>query len=262
MKLLVDLGNSRLKWATLDHRRFAPGGVFAHAGIPLAEVLGTNWAALPKPDAILVASVITPEREADLSHFARERFGVVPEFLSSQRAALGIRNAYATAQRLGVDRFMALAALHAEVPRAQILVSVGTALTLDAIDARGCHLGGLITASPTLVREAVTAATARVVEAPGRLCEFADNTADALYSGSLLAAVALIEHFRRTSAKRLGAEAATILTGGGGEELQSLLPHAERRHDLVLRGLALWAGDAAGEAAQSAARISALERRR
>ncbi|MGA8278435.1 MAG: type III pantothenate kinase [Rhodanobacteraceae bacterium] len=262
MKLLVDLGNSRLKWATVDHQRFAPGGVFAHAGIPLAEALGSNWSALPRPDAIFVASVITSEREADLAEFARERFGVVPEFLRSQRSALGIRNAYTTAQRLGIDRFMALAALHAETPRAQILVSVGTALTLDAIDANGCHLGGLITASPTLARDAVTGATARVIEAPGRLCEFADNTADALHSGSLLAAVALIERFQRVSVQRLCTEVATILTGGGGEELASLVPRAERRHDLVLRGLALWAEDAVAGTVESAARISALERRR
>ncbi|MGA9342506.1 MAG: type III pantothenate kinase [Rhodanobacteraceae bacterium] len=241
MKLLVDFGNSRLKWATINGTRYAAGGVFAHASASLADALRANWSALPQPDAILVASVVAANRESILAGFTRERFGVDSEFLRSPRTALGVRNAYAEPDRLGIDRFLALAALHREAARAQVLASVGTALTLDAIDAHGCHQGGLITASPTLTRDAVIAATARVAEGQGRLHEFADNTADALHSGSILAAVALIERFQRASTQRFGAEVAVVLTGGGGEEIAALLPHAERRHDLVLRGLALWA---------------------
>lgn len=242
MKLLVDFGNSRLKWATICDRRFAPGGVFAHAGAAsLTDALRANWSALPRPQAVLVASVVTPARDAELAAFARDRFGLAAEFLVSPRTALGIHNAYVKPERLGIDRFLALAALHAANPRLQVLASVGTALTLDALGADGHHIGGLITASPALTRDAVLGSTARVGEAQGQLVECADNSADALYSGSLLAAAALIERFHRTGARRFGGAPALVLSGGGGEELASLLPAAERRHDLVLRGLALWA---------------------
>jgi type III pantothenate kinase len=242
MKLLVDFGNTRLKWALLESGgRLVPGGVFAHEGVGLAVALGAHWSALGSPGAVLVASVVAPSHEAEFAAFVRERFDLAVEFARSPRAALGIVNAYAEPQRLGVDRFLALAALHADRAGAQVLAGVGTALTLDALDAGGRHLGGLIAPSPTLARKAVRDATARVGGAAGALCEFAGNSADALHSGTIYGAVALIERFCASASCRLGTRVRLALTGGGVEELAALLPDAERRHDLVLRGLALWA---------------------
>ena len=133
-----------------------------------------------------------------------------------------------------------MAALHADHPRAQILVSCGTALTLDALTADGRHLGGLIAPSPALMREALGRGTARVGDDQGAIAEIADNTADAAYSGCLLAAVALIERFRAEVRARLGDPVAVVGDGGGLDEWLPLLPDVERGRDLVLRGLALW----------------------
>src|SRR5690606_21884701 len=162
MKLLVDFGNTRLKWATGTGGRFVPGGVFAHADLELAETLRADWSAPPRPGAVLVASVAAPAREAELAAFVRERFDLGAEFLVSPRRALGIETMYAQPERLGIDRFLSLAALHAAQPRAQVLASVGTALTLDALDAGGRHVGGLIAPSPALARHAIATGTARV----------------------------------------------------------------------------------------------------
>lgn len=245
MKLLVDLGNTRLKWATLTRGELRAGGVFAHGREPLEAALRAEWADLRSVEAVLVASVVAPAREAELDARVRERFGAAAEFVRTPAAALGVRNAYAAPARLGIDRFLALAALHGERARAQVLVSVGTASTLDALDAAGLHHGGLILPSPRLMREAVLGNTARVEALGGRWSEMPDNTADAVVSGALYATLGAIDRFLASAALRLGGAApALIVTGGGAEELVPLLPHAERRHDLVLRGLARWAAEA------------------
>lgn len=243
MKLLVDLGNTRLKWATLAHGELRAGGVFAHGRAPLEAALRTEWADLRGVEGVLVASVVAPAREEELDARVRERFGRRAEFVRTPAAALGVRNAYAEPARLGIDRFLALAALHGERPRAQVLVSVGTALTVDALSADGRHHGGLILASPRLMREAVLGNTARVDALGGRWSEMPDNTADAVVAGSLYAALGAIDRFAAASTRRLGEPPALILTGGGAEELAPLLPSAERAHDLVLRGLARWAAE-------------------
>lgn len=241
MMLLIDLGNTRLKWATLTGGRMRPGGVFAHAGHALDARLRGEWNDLGRPARVLVASVLDEERERQLDAYLRERFGVPAEFVRSPADALGVRNAYATPARLGVDRFLALAALHAREAQAQLLASVGTAMTLDLLGADGRHHGGLILPAPQLMRASLRAGTARVDAVEGRWRELPDNTADAVVSGSLYAAAGAVERFAEVAAQRLGTPPALFLTGGGGDELAGLLPAARRAHDLVLDGLALWA---------------------
>jgi type III pantothenate kinase len=203
-----------------------------------------DWAALPAVRAIHVASVAPLALDMDIETFARQRFGIVPDFLKSPALALGIRNAYAEPHRLGIDRFLALAAAHAFSARTQVIVGVGTAMTLDALDADGTHLGGWIVPSPALMRDAVLSRTARVGVSEGALTDFAANTADALHSGSLYAASGAVERFCANAARQFQTWPEVVLTGGGAEELAALLPGAERRADLVLDGLALWASAA------------------
>lgn len=245
MKLLVDFGNTRLKWALHDAGKLQHGGVFAHASQSLTTALGDEWLCLPRqPDQILVASVVGTDRNHELTALALSLFQREPEMLSSPAAALGIRNAYAEPHRLGIDRFLAMAALHGDRQRAQVVASVGTALTVDALSAEGRHLGGLIVPSPTLMRSMLRDATARLDAPNGQVVEIASNTADAVQSGTLLAAVALIKHFCASAALELGDTPALILAGGGSDELAPWLPDSEPSQDLVLRGLARWAEEA------------------
>lgn len=245
MKLLVDYGNTRFKWALFDGRlsddALRVGGVFAHADVALRGSLAREWRALSAIDAVFVASVVAPAREDELAALVRERFGLDAQFVRSPAAALGVRNAYAEPQRLGVDRFLALAAAHARAPRLQVLASVGTALTIDALAADGEHLGGLILPSPALMRRAVVAGTARVDAREGRYRDWPASTDDGVFSGALFAAAGAIERFRGALERRFDAQAALVLGGGGSDELEPLLADVERTHDLVLHGLALWA---------------------
>lgn len=241
MNLLVDFGNTRLKWACQIGGRFGAGGVFAHAGVALDAMLESEWSSLPPPDRVVVASVVNPQHEQVFEAVVRRLFDRPARFVRSPSHALGIVNSYAQPGRLGVDRFLALAALHADAARNRVLIGCGTALTLDALRADGVHLGGLIAPSPQLMHEALGCSTARLGKTLGKLVEIADSTDDAVQSGCVLAAVALVERFRRHAEEVLGTPVTLSGDGGGIDELLPLLPDLQRERDLVLRGLALWA---------------------
>ena len=243
MKLLLDLGNSRLKWAL----QAQPDGWLAHGAVgwqqDVSATLRVAWANLPAPVAVLGASVVDAAREAQLAALVAERFGTAPFWLRTPVSACGVRNAYAEPQRLGVDRFLAMVAAHAEGRAPCVLAGVGTALTLDALAADGRHLGGLIAPGPQLMQQSLLGATAQVrPQQPGQILELADNTADAVASGCWQAAAALIERFATRLAGELGASAGLILDGGDAATLLPLLSlPAQLTGDGVLRGLAVWA---------------------
>jgi len=240
MKLLVDIGNTRLKWALWDGKDLRFGAAEAHADFSAAA-----WQESPAVDSVWVASVASAALNERVDAAVRRRFGRAARFVQTRAHACGVHNAYPQPERLGVDRFLALVAAHAQAREPTIVVSCGTALTLDALAADGTHLGGLIAASPDLALAALRGGTANLgAAAAGRIVEFADNTADAMESGTWLAAAALAERFVERTAKRLGSAAALVLTGGGAARLSDLLPTPHRIDaELVLRGLAALADD-------------------
>jgi type III pantothenate kinase len=243
MRLLLDLGNTRLKWALQSQ----PDGWQAHGSVDwqadVAAVLQTAWADLPRPDMVAAASVVDIVREAQVTTSVVRRFTRMPNWLRTPASACGVRNAYAEPQRLGVDRFLAMVAAHAEGRAPCVLAGVGTALTLDALAADGQHLGGLLAPGPQLMQQSLLDATARVrPERPGEILELAGNTADAVTSGCWQAAAALIERFATRMAPRLGGAPTLVLGGGDAMTLLPLLSlPAQLSQDGVLRGLAVWA---------------------
>jgi type III pantothenate kinase len=158
----------------------------------------------------------------------------------SSRQLAGVRIAYAEPARLGVDRFLALLAAHARGNRPWLVVGVGTALTIDLLDAEGLHHGGRIGPSPQVMREALHRAAAQLPAQGGSYREFAVDTADALASGCEGAALGLIERSLRQAEQVLGKVPILLLHGGGADALAPHLPEALRAPSLVLEGLALW----------------------
>ena len=243
MKLLIDLGNTRLKSAVWDGTTLRALGAATHGG-PMDNVdFDALWNEAGAVSAILVASVAAAATCQRLAQDLRRRFGREPVFVASSAQACGVRNAYAQPERLGVDRFLGLIAVHADVAGAVVLASCGTALTLDAIDADGLHRGGLISASPALMIDALTGNTARLQRPrAARVVELAADTADAIESGTWLGAAALIERFVERAAAVIGSRPALVLAGGGAQRLGGLIAPAHRVDEaVVLRGLAIYA---------------------
>lgn len=245
MRLLLDLGNTRLKWALQGNSPvWLARGALEWQERDVAHGLIEAWRDLPCPAAVFAASVVSPEREAAVGAVVQQFCAGAPIWLRTPASACGVRNAYAEPQRLGVDRFLAMVAARAEGMAPCVLASAGTALTLDALAADGRHLGGLIAPGVRLMQQSLQAATARVrPEQTGRILDMADNTTDAVMSGCWQALAALVERFVVRAAPRLGASPQLILDGGDAEQLLSLLSlPAQLGHDGVLRGLAVWAG--------------------
>ena len=237
---LFDLGNTRLKCAPL-----AEDGTIGdvHA---LANDAG-GWAAaldalLPsRVDVAWVASVAAPALTSALADALAARARAV-SFARTQASACGVRIAYAQPHKLGVDRFLSMIGAHARIPGPVLLCGVGTALTIDLLDADGLHRGGRLAPSPTVMREALHARAAQLPVDGGRYADFADDTEDALASGCEGAAAALVRDSLDAGTRLLGAAPSLHLHGGGAPALLTRLPQARHAPDLVLAGLAAWAG--------------------
>lgn len=238
---LFDLGNTRLKWAVLDARALQQRGALAHQGGGFDAELDTALAALPRAQHAYLASVAAPDLGARVRALCA-RHGVHCVDVHSQAELAGVRLAYPEPAQLGVDRFVALLAAHARADGPWLLVSVGTALTIDALACDGRHLGGVIAPTPALMREALAGRVAQLRNDGGSATAFADNTQDALASGAQGAALGLIERSYRHAGTVLGVAPTVLLGGGGAIDLAPALDLPYRlAPDLVLEGLVVWA---------------------
>lgn len=234
---LFDLGNTRLKCAQLVQGRCGEVVAFAH---DVADFASRLDALLPRRGGVAhVASVASSASTVELLDRLAARFARI-DIARTQASCAGVRIAYADPSKLGVDRFLALLGAH-ERGGAALVVGVGTALTIDLIDAGGQHHGGRIAPSPALMREALHARAPVLPGDGGTRVAFAGDTADALASGCEGAALALVADSIAAARERLGIAPALLLHGGGAPALQAALPDAVPMPSLVLEGLACWA---------------------
>jgi type III pantothenate kinase len=235
---LFDLGNTRLKCAPLAGDRVGEVHALPHAQGGLDP--GLDRVLPARFDVAYVASVAAEALRVELLEALVRRCARI-ELARTQRVFDGLRIAYAEPSRLGVDRFLAMLGARAQVDGAVLVCGVGTALTLDLVDAQGAHLGGRIAPSPQLMRESLHARAAQLPVDGGTWVDWADDTDDALASGCLGAALALLRDAREAARARLGTAPRVLLHGGGAAALQARLADAQVRASLVLDGLACWA---------------------
>jgi len=257
--LLVDIGNTRVKWAVLRGARVSRVRAVAHGGRPAG--LGALVRKAPREiTAVMAVCVAGMKFERALRAAVRTRFGVRVSFLRSTRSAAGVRNGYRDVWRLGADRWSAVIAAHALGRLRPVLVAnIGTALTLDAVAADGRHLGGAIAPGPSTmidsllngtqgIRRRAQGARPREKRGAGRAGVgskgiFAADTASALDAGAAHAAAALIDRAAAVARARLRTRPLLLLTGGGAGPLRTYISTPARVvPDLVLRGLAILAG--------------------
>ncbi len=244
MDLLIDIGNTRIKWATLTPRGLGPQSAAAHAGWSPQQLSDDVLRSDIAPARVLVSNV-GGARMADLLQEALQaRWRLSPVFIATAPQACGVRNGYADHRKLGVDRWMGVIAAHAMEARAACVVSVGTATTIDGVTADGTHLGGVIAPGPDLMVSSLMRNTsdimrhARQGEVANEL--FADNTLGAVSQGARYATAALIERAIESMRLKLHVAPALLITGGAAAGLEQLIgTPCMVVPDLVLRGLAV-----------------------
>ncbi len=228
--LLIDIGNSRCKWARIENGVQTRHGV---TGNTEWLALQQSFAALPQPSRI-IASNVGGEAMAQRLRALCAHWTVSVEFVEACREQCGVRNLYEQPERLGSDRWAALIAAWRRMRRACLVVNCGTATTVDALSATGEFMGGLILPGVTLMQQSLLHNAAQLKDAGGRLQDFPRNTADAIHSGVLRATLGAIQQQHAL----LGDGAGCVLSGGAAQQIQAYLGMpVERVDNLVLEGL-------------------------
>ena len=235
MMLLLDIGNSRVKWALADGPELRDLHAAPHDGSP-APLL--RMLPLPRPRVVWIAHVLGPQHEQRLRSAVERRFGVTPRIARAQKEWGGLQVAYATPSRLGVDRFLSMLALWSATKKPFCVATAGTALTFDAVDARGRHQGGLIAPGLATAWNAVRGSTR--FELPPKASRYGrglgKDTEACVRQGALYACAGLIDKAAG------GASGARVLSGG---DAMALRPHLDGKWsvkpNLVLEGLLAYA---------------------
>jgi type III pantothenate kinase len=245
--LLVDIGNTRIKWARLDGERLARGKAAVHSGWRPADYARHLFRPASGLNGLVVSSVAGARINRALDAAAR-RAGIATWFVTVPRRAGGVTVGYVEPWRLGVDRFAALVGAHALFAGVPLcVVGVGTALTIDLLDAAGRHRGGVIVPAPdlmvaTLLRETYGIRRRAQGGAADPRGLFGRSTRDGIELGARYAAAALIDRAVEEGSSILGREPLVLLTGGGAGAVRA---HLRSRcvgvPDLVLKGLAVLA---------------------
>ena len=242
--VLLDAGNSRIKWGCLRQGITEDTGSAAHGEYPLDDLVA---ACGERPARLVASNVGGEEFAASLTACTLKAWKLSPEFITAARQGFGVTNAYRDAEKLGADRWAALIAAHHLYPGGACIVDGGTAITIDTLTAAGKHLGGLILPGLTLMRKALCDQTAALPmslpeQRSSELTPIAQDTLQAVTQGTLYAAVAAIERVRADLASRFEIQS-WLITGGDAAQLMPLLSVTFRHEaDLVLQGLAIIAG--------------------
>ncbi len=240
MHLLVDLGNTRLKWVRGGGAPWQPGAA-SYRGASLPQLLDELWGAAPAPNAVVMASVAPVETTDALEQWVQSRWGARVYRVRAQPTQLGVINRYREPTTLGADRWVALIGARGAFPAADLcVVDCGTAVTADALTAAGEFAGGVILPGLGLLRQALASGTAAVQAAGGNDTScLARSTADAVAAGTAYGLAGAIERVCREFEAALGVSMKLLLTGGDADRIAARLTRpAHRVPDLILQGLA------------------------
>ena len=242
LKLLVDIGNTRVKWACGDNITLFDHGGFTYTQDTLPERLAHNWHAMVRPGQVNIASVADAETTGKVRAYVRATWSLESRLAAAEKERAGLRNAYADVTSMGVDRWLAMLAAWNRYRRAVCVIDCGTAVTVDVVLEGGRHAGGFILPGMALTAAALVREThgIRIHHEADAQLELGRSTAACVRNGFAFALVGLIERCAGKIREEEGAELLFIVTGGGAEQALPLLS-GQYLHEphLVLEGLNL-----------------------
>ena len=245
--LALDVGNTRLKWGVYESPE-PNAKVLSHGAVFLENIdrlADEDWRDLPVPTHML-GCIVAGEAIRRRVEEQMELWDITPHWAISSVAEAGMTNGYDHPTRLGSDRWVAMIGAHARMlhqlngaaPRPMVVVMVGTAVTVEAIDASGKFLGGFILPGHGIMLRALESGTAGLRVPTGEVCEFPTNTSDALTSGGTYAIAGAVERMVQHVRHHCGAEPACFMTGGAGWKMApSMSVPFELVDNLIFDGL-------------------------
>jgi type III pantothenate kinase len=245
MILLVDAGNTRIKWRIVSGRELLAYGVVLTTQVATLE---QSWRAYPLTGAVLSCVADAAVRAGLTSLMATQ--GIAAHWVLPVREKYGLTNLYDAPEQLGADRYAALIAAARLQLRDCVVVSVGTATTVDMLGRNGVFLGGVIVPGPDLMRAALLGGTGQV-EARMRQegssvtpTALPRDTDTAVAMGIALAQAGVVKAMCERMPGAPDQQPLVILTGGARDQLRDWLSNEVIEiEDLVLEGLAWIARD-------------------
>src|SRR6478609_8413643 len=235
--LAIDVGNTRLKWA--HYAAAEPGAGLLAQGAEFLENIDRlpegEWAAIPRPDQMLGCNVAADAVRRRVEEDLAELWDLPAQWVVPSAAEAGLINGYDHPARLGADRWVAMIgawhrALASGAARPLVVVMVGTAVTVEAVDASGRFLGGFILPGHGIMLRALEQGTAGLHVPTGDVREFPTNTSDGLTSGGTFAIAGAVERMVQHVRIHCRAEPACYVTGGAGWKMA---PHMSVAFELV-----------------------------
>lgn len=252
--LLVDAGNSRLKWGIAQGNEIIEPGAVVWEKPGLAQLLTANWQSFAVsehlPTRIVLANVAGEDVTHAVEQWVAEQQAIhgikLPlDCVKPQARAYGVESSYAEPEKLGVDRWLGLVAAHHFVHGAACVIDCGTALTVDVISAQGVHQGGIIVPGMKLMKHSLVENTDAIQHGQSQPAGLLGNdTQSALQGGALAASSGAILQVMQDASRQLGEPLSAIITGGDAPQLLSVLGEGYRHEPhWVLKGLAVIAAD-------------------
>ncbi len=250
MQLLVDIGNTRIKWAFVNDNGLLPSEAMNHADwLTLLE--NSNWLIKQQVSEVIIASVANDSLIKKITAYAKQNWQCHSRRLSTEAAWQQLKNGYTSVEQMGVDRWLAMIAAWAlkkeankkKTDGACLVIDCGTAITVDAIDENGQHLGGHIVPGLDLLRQTLIKQTAAVrpeSKTDNNLkTSYANDTTGAVNHGSL----SMVVDYLQNSWQRFQQQyptATLFISGGNGALISELLGEEEAyTKELVLQGMSL-----------------------
>ncbi|WP_180682158.1 type III pantothenate kinase [Tepidicella baoligensis] len=242
--LALDVGNTRLKWALYEEpgvgaRMLAHGVQFLENIEKLAE---GDWAQLRVPVHVL-GCIVAGDAVKRRVEEQLELWDVSPQWVVSSNEEAGLINGYDHPARLGSDRWVAMIGARQRLLARQqrkpcVLVMVGTAVTVEAIDGEGRFLGGIILPGHGIMLRALESGTAGLHVPTGEVRNFPTNTSDALTSGGTFAIAGAVQRMVDNLRQHTGEEPVCVMTGGAAWKMApSMTVPFELVESLIFDGL-------------------------
>ena len=245
MILVIDVGNTRLKWAWLTSTGLSDQQAVVHRDAKPGIWTTALFESGQKPSRVLVSNVAGPDMAKTLTKLTKKTFHLDVEFVTAVPEYHGLVNGYLDPKLLGADRWLALIGAWTRARSALCVVDAGTAVKVDSIDASGHHLGGLIAPGIHMMREALMKRTSDIARAvahstPSLAGILANNTIGAVSRGAVFALAGMADRAAEVIEHSTGTKPKLFITGGdAGMITGTMRSHGEIVPDLVLQGLAV-----------------------
>lgn len=240
MKAVMDIGNTRVKAASISESGISEVLIEKSAQAGKMMAVGKLLNSLVGVDEWGVLSSQSSEFNSELTTFLKNSGARVVHLLSTSKHCCGVTVAYPIVEQLGSDRLAAMIAAYEKIQDAVIVVDCGTAVTVDAVNAEGEQLGGVILPGLTLMRDSLIQRAPGVMVEQAAWMEWPNNTGSGLWVGTQEGLRHSIMGIVKQIQERTASDTAVILTGGDARNVcGELSANWEIVDNLVLQGAAM-----------------------